>query len=545
MIDQKKPQSEAVHSLVKDQLDYLMSAMIWIPDLFASAQGRLLPEYFDKAGEAQYAVYWRAVTQLAAENGGKIPSEGSANLVYLAVSTMAENEIKATAPAVYNDLMTQGNVLHLATNYYSKANINRSEAFRLLQIFLGERRVARRLSVLAAHGHTTDIQSQLAELYQDASRVKYLGKSDLVSAVHVRSSKPGLQTQPTGISYFDERLNGGVSAGKVYGLLGPTGVGKTLNLVSLMVSTAIQEQIRHKKMVANFGEGSSKLGNYYYFLYEGQASDIIRRCNAYLANIPLDRLARYECDPSMSLAGPQDPRPDYELKLFPEGVGPGGEPLLSEIERLANAEAILGKNIFLREMVPSPEDPKKGCGYVGEIQGVLVAEQEAGRDVAGYYIDYAKVAAKNYCGTKLDHLRHYIGGMPMECVKHLNSYLPRAHGWIANQFNTEANKRSPNWVPHHAYGAEAGDFGDNCWFTFCLGTKSHEDNCCLIHCTKQRDCAPTPPSTLYIHGAINRMVCMDNLIDLDTTTGQFVHRSNFERDERTGMMIVPFKKHAG
>lgn len=541
--DNRPPQAENIHSLVKTQLDYMMSALVWVPDLFNATQGRLLPEYFDRPGEAQYAVYLRAINKIAESNGGRIPVEGTANLVYVSVMALAEQEIKETAPGVYQDLVTQGNILHLATNYYSKENINRAEAFKLLQMFLGERRIVRRLSSIAVQGHTSDIQSKLAELYQDSSRVQSLGESDLVAALHVRSTRPGLQLQPTGISYFDDRLNGGVGAGKVYGLLGPTGVGKTLNFVSLMVSTAIQEQMRHKKMVDNFGEGSSKLGNYYYFMYEGGKEDVIRRCIAYQAYIPLDRLARYELDPSMQLAGPQDPIPEYQSRLFPEGVGPDGEPILSEIERYSNANAILSRNIFVREMIPSPENPKRGCGYVGEIQSVLVSEQEAGRDVCGYYIDYAKIAAKNFCGTKMDNLRHFIGGMPMECVKHINTYLPRAHGWIANQFNTEANKRAPNWVPHHAYSSEAGDFGENCWFTFCLGTKSYEDNCCLIHCTKQRDCAPTPPSTLYIHGSINRMMCMDNLIDLDTSTGQFVHKANFDRDSK-GMMVVPFRRSA-
>jgi hypothetical protein len=537
-----QPQVEAVHSLVKAQLDYMMSALIWVPDLYVAAKDKLLPEYFDRPGEAQYAVYLRAINKLAEENGGRIPLDGTANIVYLAVVALAENEVKESAPGVYADLMTQGNVLHLCTNHYNKANINRMEAFKLLQMFLNDRRIARRINTLAVQGHTSDMLTKINELFHDASRVQAMGESDIVSAVHVRSSRPGLQLQPTGIKYFDERLNGGVGAGKVYGLLGPTGVGKTLNFVSLMVSTAIQEQIRHRRMVDNFGPGSSKLGNYYYFIYEGEKEDIVRRCLAYLAYIPLDRLSRYEFDPTMELAGPNDPRPDYEARLFPEGVGPEGEPMLSEIERYGNANAILSQNIFIRSMVPSPENPKRGCGYVSEIQSVLIAEQEAGREVAGYYIDYAKIAAKNYCGSKVDNLRHFIGGMPMECVKYINSYLPRAHCWIANQFNTEANRRSPTWVPHHSFSSEAGDFGDNCWFTFCLGTKSQEDNCCLINCSKQRDCQSIPPSTLYIHGGINRMVCMDSLIDLDSTTGQFVHKGAFERDHR-GTLVVPFRRN--
>jgi hypothetical protein len=527
----------AIKELTKVELDYLLSALVWVPDLFSVAKDKLLPEYFDRQGEGHYAVLWRSILKLAAANEGRLPLEGISDLIRVSVLADAENEVKGTQ--VYNDLIAENNAFHLMVSYYNKTNVNRATAADFLSRFLSERRVMRRLANLAASGHTSELRDRLSDLYSDVSRFSSIGAAEVVSAVHVRSDKPGLQLQPTGISYFDERLGGGVSAGKVYGLLGPTGVGKTLNLVALMVSSAVQEQIRHR-MALEAGI-PSKLRNYYYLVYEGSKEDIIRRSIANLALIPLDRVLRYEHDKSFQLAGPSDPFPDYQLRVFPEGVGPDGELLLSEIERYSNANTVLSQNCFIREMVPSPENPRRGCGYVQEIQNVLLAEQEAGREVAGYYIDYAKIAAKNACGTKLDHLRHLVGGMPMECVKYINSYLPHAHGWIANQFNTEANKRSPTWVPHHSYASEAGDFGDNCWFTFCLGTRSQDDNCCLINCSKHRDFQPTPPSTLYIHGAFNRMVCMDNLIDLDSSTGQFVHQAAFDRDHR-GMMVVPFRK---
>jgi hypothetical protein len=534
---------QAICDLTKTEIDYLLASLIWVPDLFSVAKDKLLPEYFDRSGEAHYAVFWRSVLKLAASNDGRIPLEGTAEAVRVSVTVDAENEVRNSLPAVYEDLMRVGNILHLTVMYYNKSNVNRNLASEFLARFLSERRVLRRLTNLAASGHTTELKDRLSDLYNDITRFSSIGSADVHSAVHVRSNKPGQQLQPTGISYFDERLGGGVCAGKVYGLLGPTGVGKTLNLCNLMVSSAICEQVRHRMAMEASGAADSKLGCFYYFVYEGNKDDIIRRSIAFLALIPLDRVIRYESDMSFQLSTINDPLPDYQIQLFPEGVGPDGELLLSEAERYHNANAILAKNVFVREMVPSPENPKRGCGYVQEIQNVLLAEQESGRSVMGYYIDYAKIAAKNHCGTKLDHLRHLIGGMPMECVKYINSYLPRAHGWIANQFNTEANRRSPTWVPTHSYAAEAGDFGDNCWFTFCLGTRSQDDNCCLINCSKHRDFQPTPPSTLYIHGALNRMVCMDNLIDLDSSSNQFVHKHNFDKDGR-GRMIVPFKKHS-
>lgn len=534
------PLPQPVQSLTKHQLDYMLAAVVWLPDLFASAKDRLLPEYFDREGETQYGVFLRAVYDLAKDHGGQLPIDALANLVYVRVSTLLENEIKTSAPHIYAEMMTPGNVFHLATAYYNKSNINRNEAFALLQTFLSERRVLRRLGSILAQGHTDQMRDQLSELYQDSMRISSVGSASVASAVHAKNPVPGTQLQPTGLPYIDYRIGGGCGKGKIYSLLGPTGVGKTLNFVSIMCSSAIQEQVRHNTMIGQFGDASSQLGCFYYFCYEGSRSQIARRCIAYLAHIPLKRLYKYETEESFNLAGPTEPRPDYENTLFPDGVGPSGEPMLSEIERYYNANAVLARNVFIVEMIPSPEDPKRGTGYLSEIQSVLLSEHESGRAVNAYYIDYAKLAAKNHVGHKLDHLRHLIGGMPMACIQHLNNYLPRAHGWIANQMNTEANRRASTWVPHHSYGAEAGDFGDNCDFALCLGTRNESDNCCLINCSKHRDHEPTPPSVLYIHGALNRMVCMDSLIDLDSSTGQFIHRDNFPRDEK-GTLILPFR----
>jgi hypothetical protein len=538
-----QPQAQPIQSLVKQQLDYMVAAVMWIPDLFASAKGRLLPEYFDRPGEAQYAVVLRALYALAEDHSGRLPLEALANTVYLRIMTMAENEIKGSAPGVYSDLMTAGNVFHLTTSAYNNTNLNRSEAFALMQAFLNERRVLRKLGSILAQGCTTQTQAQLHELYHDASRIQAIGSTAVLPATHIRTPTVGIQLQPTGLPYIDYRIGGGVSKGKIYSLIGPTGVGKTLNMVAIMCSSAIQEQVRHVTMTEQFGAASSQLGNYYYFCYEGDRAEIVRRCIAYLAHIPLRRIERFETEEGYSLCGPTEPLPDYEVNLFPDRVGPEGEPLLSEIERYYNANAVLARNVFVIEMIPSPQDPKRGSGYVQEIQNVLLAQQEDGHPVVGYYIDYAKVAARNHCGNKLDNLRHLIGGMPNECIRSLNNYLPRAHGWIANQVNTEANRRAATWVPHHSYASEAGDFGDNCHYALCLGTRSESDNCCLINCSKHRGFQPTPPSVLYIHGALNRMVCMDQLIDLDTSTGQFLHRQNFTRDEK-GVMVVPFKKGA-
>lgn len=536
-------QPQPIQTLVKQQLDYLVAAVMWIPDLFASAKGRLLPEYFDRPGEAQYAVVLRALYALAEDHAGRLPLEALAQTVYLRVMTLAENEIKGSAPQVYADLMTSGNVFHLATSAYNSTNLNRSEAFALMQSFLNERRVLRKLGNILAQGCTTQMQTQLHDLYHDSSRIQAIGTMAVLPATHVKAPVPGVQMQATGLTYIDYRIGGGVSKGKIYSLLGPSGVGKTLNMVAIMCSSAVQELVRHVTMVEQFGEASSQLGNYYYFCYEGDRAEIVRRCIAYLACIPLRRIERYETEEAFSLAGPTEPIPDYEISLFPDRVGPGGEPMLSEIERYYNANAVLARNVFVIEMIPSAQDPTRGSGYVGEIQNILLAQQEEGKPVVGYYIDYAKLAAKNHCGTKLDNLRHLIGGMPNECIRCLNNYLPRAHGWIANQVSTEANRRAATWVPHHSYSAEAGDFGDNCHFALCLGTRSESDNCCLINCSKHRSFQPTPPSVLYIHGALNRMVCMDQLIDLDTSTGQFLQRQNFQRDDK-GVMIVPFKKGA-
>jgi hypothetical protein len=538
---EKAPPAQAVKSLTDIEKSYLLSAMLHFPDLFNSAKDKLLPEYFQPE-EAQYAIFWRCIVKIAEDNQGRLPLEGLQNVVYMTVAAYLENEIKASHPAIYQQMMAQGGFFHQAITGFTKETMNRQMAWNCLQKFLLERRVFKKLAAIATQGNNTETLANIQSLHDEATRISGLGVTDLYTATHHKSSKPVHYIVPTGIDYFDERLNGGVSPGKVYGLLGPTGVGKTLNLVTLMVSSAIQEQIRYQQEVAKVGpNAATKMGMYYYFVYEGCKEDIQRRCMAYLAHIPLDRLTKYEYDPMMQLAGPGDERPEYETRFFPDGVGPYGENLASEVERYANANAILSRNVFVCEMIPSLENPKKGCGGIPEIQNILLAQKEEGLEVAGYYVDYAKLVAKNQVGSKLDYLRHVIGGMPNECVRQLNSYLPRAHGWIANQFNTDANRKSPTWVPSHSYASEAGDFGDNCWFTFCLGTRSQDDNCCLINCSKHRDFQPTPPSTLFIHGGFNRMVVMDNQIDLDRSMGTFVHNHNFERDDR-GTLVVPFRR---
>jgi hypothetical protein len=67
------------------------------------------------------------------------------------------------------------------------------------------------------------------------------GSSEQFPTIPSVFAEAALQLQPTGVSFVDELLGGGVEAHDVIGILGPTGVGKTTLAMQIAVSLARRE----------------------------------------------------------------------------------------------------------------------------------------------------------------------------------------------------------------------------------------------------------------------------------------------------------------
>jgi hypothetical protein len=134
-------------------------------------------------------------------------------------------------------------------------------------------------------------------------------------------------------------------------------------------------------------------------------------------------------------------------------------------------------------------------------------------------------------------LRHLVGGFGDEARRLIATEFD-CPVWVLNQLNTEANKRGPGSMQHHANSQEAGNFAENLWYAHCLGNKDHETQCCQIACTKtRRSQGVSHPTILKIEGDMSRLVKAGANYVVDNHTSRIMStsvHSMVEPDLRNG-----------
>lgn len=387
----------------------------------------------------------------------------------------------------------------------------RSETARLLS----ERKVVdplrRRLSE-ARGGFILDPSSMLADSAAALASIQALKGSRAVGVVPDGWHMDVPERTQTGDTFIDRILGGGTQAGKMYGVLGPSGAFKTGLGTQLCVSAAVSQYARARH------DPSHRPGLAVYAVYEGGKDEIQLRAMSCAAEIPKDRLERFYTGrfPLGNRPGEADYEAAYGFKM-------------PESERLVMASQTT-RHMRILDMAGPKENPACGTGYVDELAGALSnLVRTTGQPLACVVVDYAKLMARRHLmasKAKDDRmLRHLIGTLP-DRLRIAVADQFRCPIWILQQLNTEANKKAAGAVQHHAYASEAGDFAENLWFAFVLSSVDKANGSTVtLHASKTRDTAGLKPiEVLRIDGVRNRLVPAEDYA-YDPQTRRIVSRT--------------------
>lgn len=540
--DNKSAPLAAVPPLVVHEIDYLLLCALRAPQVFSVAKSHIKPEHFDINSEPHKAILWEAALTVAHNHDGQLPSinEGLEVLVGTAARKIADARPLAMSPEQQDDLFRPTDGLLLwCTKIAPDTDINVQEAMKLLHQFLVERDAYRafKRDIDSLNGDVPTELPKILQQYADrVRRVSLIHRDPVESAAPVNDADEQIQKFSTGVTFLDKFMAGGQAAGEVYGILGPTGVGKTLLATQVCVESAIKE-LTAEKTAQDKGE-PCEVRHWYYFTYEAPTREVRRRMMAHLSNIPVNRLENH-----MSVDLLSDKREEgYIIKSYKGSLDTKEQ--RSERERFKGAFKQLEKNCWVLGMDGSnPKDPHRGEGYVEELQTILQGEIDKGRKIGGIVVDYAGEACKRYMvaqGIKFDQLRHYIGMFAKQCLRLICEPF-RCSAWIVHQMNTEANRRGAGSIPHHSYAAEAGNFAENMWFCFCLGTKDAKNSACLINCSKSRRAPAMDPIPVIIEGEFNRMIEAESRLVLDAGAHKIVAAHDYNTVHDSHHRVGPSK----
>lgn len=241
----------------------LMTHLIRCPSLTEKACSWLTPEDFTGAGEGTYAMVWDIVRTYFGTTKAVIPQS--------ILITEIKSRLEA-APSAFSEQDIACLWVELDLYYsYRDDELNADWMLTHLKTFLDERRLKPVVQALAGMAAGDDFDQLLDKLQtmKNAGAVQALTEDDLYKSSTLRT-KHTIRTE-TGVNHFDKLVGGGTLAGELYGVLAPTGCGKTVTGVQLFIEGARRE--RH-------------VG---YFSYETEIeSQISNRIYAMMGDIPRD-----------------------------------------------------------------------------------------------------------------------------------------------------------------------------------------------------------------------------------------------------------------
>lgn len=350
----------------------------------------------------------------------------------------------------------------------------------------------------------------------------------MASPAPVISSFPSVQYRqvvkhPTGVRAIDEIMGGGFETRQVYGLFGPSGAFKTGFAAQITANIAMTEMARYR-MDPNYVPGTC-----FYAVYEGGAEEIQPRVVAAAADMPRTRalqiFSSVHPDHTDQVLGSRPGEHEYERVE---------RMTIPERERWAYARNGLSTLQILDMSGADPMTRKpnnSGKGGVEEIAGCIDRYVQAHKTpVRLVVIDYAKLMAKRYMtakGIREDSLRHVLSAIP-DTLRRLIADPYDCTVLVVQQLNTSANKRAAGSAMSHVDSSEAGDFGENLWYCFCLSAVNTACGSTVqLTASKTRHSQGSPYGTvLRINPNTNKLVDTDDYV-IDTVTHRIIPRAAY------------------
>ena len=337
-------------------------------------------------------------------------------------------------------------VLHYAYKTVKRRDLDDADGLELLRRFLRERMLSGPMRVVAeavASGRVLDNYADIADDLRATSE-----KIEGISTAAGQGMRPpgGVVTPvviiPTGVSFVDTPLDGGVADSEVYGVAGPTGGGKSTAMYQLGVSYA---KLNPGRLV-------------FHFSYEDPQERMNRRVWSYAARIRKDVLDKFK-DPAQAVASGlfssrETGLKPYELAMY-RSLGRREEEMDGEYERLM---AVWGgyDNYVMYDML----DAGRGEGGLDEIVSLIrrsTDEKGGDRRPGLVIIDSLDIVVKNAIAARGQSLKDYLRldmiGFANQARRKIGVF--GAATVLVNQIGGEHLKRSSGSKFSHADAGEA------------------------------------------------------------------------------------------
>lgn len=281
----------------------------------------------------------------------------------------------------------------------------------------------------------------------------------------------------TGIDYLDRCLSTSEPPGRLYGLLGPIGIGKSTMGAMIAVEGA-------KKCLASHAPGEQPMA-WVYFNFDGKIGDVENRLVSHGARISRNEPNRNWLLQDLSCGGAYR---TYEIERAAELPRINGA-LLGERERLNDFQTRLWRRHLLCVGMTDAISPQ------GPPPGLIVAESlgytSLSHSIAGVVIDYVGRAVKDYVGEEFSRIPDEIRQFIRDCRREV-AHRWDCPVWLIHQLNGEANEKRPGDVQHHRDAADCRRFGDDLDACFVLGQRDPTAGALILQCTKSSVQPPGP-----------------------------------------------------
>jgi KaiC/GvpD/RAD55 family RecA-like ATPase len=442
----------------------LLTYAIRCPKVARVAMVRLKPTHFDEATQLDFFMVWFVAQQLWL-NGGTIPHPQ--HVKDLTVNLMIGEG--------YNDLNIHNAVIGLVDEIYAFGEDpwNAAYGIELLNAFF--QGVFRR-DIMRLAQQAQDRDSSLEDIVQRHQQLN-VNQNVPVDPFDL-SDKPALSVRnPTGATYFDLILGGGTIPSEVYGILGPSGGGKTL--MALDVSCSMAERGRRVE----------------YFSYEQPPKEIRPRLFSRAAGINIDDMKNREWD---------------EL---PEAVR----------EKITASSEKLKGNLIMHDRSSSGDS-------IADVINVVRESIANGRKPELVVLDWLwplvlRIAA-NQAGSRRNTNERTVMQKITDDIKAIAAKYDTSI-LVINQLSIEMAKRRASKKPQWFNSAEAGSFAWLMHYCIAIGTQDEQGFCWLVG-SKARANAKTS-FVVQCLGNFNRFRLPTNSMIYDDKRKEFVDSENLNR----------------
>lgn len=488
------PLGEITPTLVES----MMNRMIVMPALFQEVSGILEARHFYKPEEQHFAVLWDAMQAVFTRYQ---------TFDYTTLRTKVE-ELLCERPlpdALRWQLLAEPDGILDWTMHNPELvrQVRLDQSREIVRRFLKERLVYAQLAQVWQAGVPADMGTVLANATTALQRVEQVNNNPTAPAVLGLWQDAPVNSRTTGLGWLDRYMDGGHANGEVIGLLGPTGVGKTLLGCNLAVASA---QTEFKRA----GEEGRRPRCVYFITYELRRMEVLGRILANHAQIAastcklLDGMNHWNV---FSSATRNDYKPyEHSLPLRSDG------PRLGEAERYMNAERLLKDTVHIMDLSGNAtERSRVGDGGIKELTG-LIAQDQAVRGNPGVelvVIDYLMVLVTRSLQRRgLDLSKNLRLEIPTAMDEAKGQIAQRFNTpvWMLHQLNAAGNRKGVTATNNHIDAAESSSFAHNCAFVASLGTKDVESSCALLTFGKRRRAGDyVPPVIVHIDGQFATM----------------------------------------